>query len=103
MVNISVLWTVAGDGMMRIFPAVMMLLSGVLVPLAYFPDWMQAALRFLPFSSLVDIPTNFYLGTIPASGIFTYGLLQAFWTAAFILIGMQLFTMGARKVVVQGG
>jgi ABC-2 type transport system permease protein len=103
MAVITTLWTIAGDGMTRIFPAAIMLLSGTLVPLAYFPDWMQTALRLLPFSGLVDIPANIYLGIIPASQIFTYGLLQLFWTGVFILIGLKLFNMAVKKLVVQGG
>lgn len=100
---ISILWTIAGDGMTRIFPAVVMLLSGVLIPLAYFPDWTQTLLTLLPFSGMVDIPIKFYLGIIPPTGLFTYGLLQFSWTAVFILAGLQLFNMAVKKVVVQGG
>jgi ABC-2 type transport system permease protein len=102
-ITISAFWTVAGDGMGRIFPAVIMLLSGVLIPLAYFPDWMQTTLRILPFSGLVDTPMNFYLGIIPANGLLTYGLLQIFWTIVFMLIGLRLFDMATKKLVVQGG
>jgi ABC-2 type transport system permease protein len=103
LVAISTIWTVAGDGMLRLFPAVVMLLSGVLVPLAYFPDWAQTALRLLPFSGLIDIPLNIYLGIIPAGQVFTYGLLQLFWTGVFILIGLRLYSMAVKKLVVQGG
>ena len=103
MITISTLWTIAGDGMIRIFPAAAMILSGVLIPLAYFPDWMQTLLTLLPFSGLVDIPMKLYLGIIPATGIFTYGLLQIFWISVFVSIGLQLFNMAAKKVVVQGG
>jgi ABC-2 type transport system permease protein len=103
LVNISTLWTIAGDGMIRIFPAFVMILSGVIIPLAYFPDWMQTLLTLLPFSSLVDIPMKFYLGIIPAGKLLTYGLLQVFWLAVFILIGLLAFNMAARKVTVQGG
>jgi ABC-2 type transport system permease protein len=100
---ISTLWTIAGDGMTRVVPGVVMILSGVLIPLAYFPDWAQTALKILPFSGLVDTPFNFYLGIIPATGLMTYGLLQIFWIVFFIFIGMQVFNVAARKLVVQGG
>ncbi len=103
MAVITTLWTITGDGMVRLFPAIIMILSGVLMPLAYFPDWMQTTLRLLPFSGLVDIPSNIYLGIIPASQVFTYGLLQMFWTGVFIVIGMHLFNMAIKKLVVQGG
>jgi ABC-2 type transport system permease protein len=100
---ISTLWTVAGDGMIRVFPAAVMMFSGVIIPLPYFPDWMQTLLTLLPFSGLVDIPMKFYLGIIPAGEIYIFGLLQVFWILIFVLIGLQLFQMAARKVVVQGG
>jgi ABC-2 type transport system permease protein len=103
MTVITTLWTIAGDGMVRIFPAAIMLLSGTLVPLAYFPDWMQTALRLLPFSGLIDIPANIYMGIIPASQVFIYGLLQLFWITVFILIGLQLFNMAIKKLELQGG
>jgi ABC-2 type transport system permease protein len=103
LVNISALWTIAGDGMIRIFPAFVLILSGAIIPLGYFPDWMQNLLTFLPFSSLVDIPMKFYLGIIPAGKILAYGLLQVFWIAFFIIIGLLLFKMAAKKVTVQGG
>ena len=77
--------------------------SGVIIPLPYFPDWMQTLLTLLPFSGLVDIPMKFYLGIIPAGEIYIFGLLQVFWISIFVLIGLQLFQMAARKVVVQGG
>ena len=48
MAVITTIWTVAGDGMTRVFPAAVMIMSGVLVPLAYFPDWMQTALKRCP-------------------------------------------------------
>ena len=103
LVNISTLWTIAGDGMMRVFPSVLMLLSGVLIPLAYFPDWLQTALRIMPFSNLIDIPFSFYLGVIPVSKLFLYSLLQIGWLAVFICIGLLLFSAAKKKVVVQGG
>jgi ABC-2 type transport system permease protein len=101
--TISTLWTIAGDGMTRVFPGVTMILSGVLIPLAYFPDWAQTALKLLPFAGLIDIPANIYLGVIPARGIFSYGLLQVFWIVVFVLIGLQLFNMAVKKLEVQGG
>jgi len=103
LIAISTLWTIAGDGVQRILPAFIMVLSGAIVPLAFFPDGVQQLLRLLPFSGLVDIPFRFYLGLIPASGIFTLALLQILWTAVFVIFGAWLLARGMRRVVVQGG
>jgi ABC-2 type transport system permease protein len=103
LVVISGLWTTAGDGMLRIFPAVVMIFSGTIVPLAFFPDWAQAALRILPFSGLVDIPFRLYLGVVPANQILPLLGLQLIWTAIFILLGIKVLEAGLRRVALQGG
>lgn len=103
LIVISALWTTAGDGMLRIFPAVVMLFSGTIVPLAFFPDWAQIALQILPFSGLVDIPFRLYLGVVPLAQILPLLGLQLFWTAIFILVGVKLLDSGMRRVALQGG
>ena len=102
-ITISTLWTLAGDGMQRIFPAFIMVFSGIIVPLSYFPDWAQTLLRILPFSGLVDIPVQLYLGTIPTSELIWFGLLQLFWMVIFMFIGMYVLSVAMKRVVVQGG
>jgi ABC-2 type transport system permease protein len=103
LISLSTLWTIAGDGMQRILPALVMIFSGGIVPLVYFPDWAQGILKLLPFSGLVDIPFRFYLGMIPASEVFTFVLLQASWTIFFIIIGVLLLRLAMKRVVIQGG
>jgi ABC-2 type transport system permease protein len=103
LMSLSALWTLAGDGMQRIFPAIIMVLSGALVPLAYFPEWSQGILKALPFAGLLDIPFRFYLGTLPAGDFWRFGLLQIGWTAAFILLGTWVLRAAMKRVVVQGG
>jgi ABC-2 type transport system permease protein len=103
LITASALWTIAGDGMQRIFPAVIMVFSGINVPLAFFPDWAQTILRILPFSGLVDLPFRLYLGMVPASSILVFGLLQSFWIAVFVLVGMLVLRSGKSRVAIQGG
>ncbi|MEK7353224.1 MAG: ABC transporter permease, partial [Chloroflexota bacterium] len=99
LITVSTLWTISGVGMQRIFPAAVMVFSGINVPLAFFPDGMQEILRFLPFSGLIDIPVRFYLGMTPVTQLFSLGLLQLVWTAIFILIGLQLLALAMKRVV----
>ena len=103
LISISALWTISGAGMQRIFPVIGMVLSGLYVPLAFFPDSLQTLLRLLPFSGLVDTPVRFYIGLIPASELLSLGSLQLFWTLVLIFIGVKLLEMGTKRVVIQGG
>ena len=101
--SISTLWTLSGLGMQRIVPALIMVFSGMVVPLVYYPEWAQGILRYLPFSSLLDIPLRFYLGVLPVSELLPFILLQCSWTLIFIVTGILVLKAGMRRVVIQGG
>ncbi len=103
LMTVSALWTIAGDGMQRILPGVAMILSGMNVPLSYFPDWSQSLLRALPFSGLVDTPFRLYLGAVSPAEIAPRLLLQMSWTVVLVLAGLVLVSRGTRKVALQGG
>jgi len=103
LITISTVWTIAGDGMERILPAAIMVFSGNIVPLAFFPDWAQTTLRLLPFSGLIDHPFRLYLGIIPASSMLSVCILQLSWTIVLVMTGILLLNAGKKKVVVQGG
>ena len=101
--TISTLWTIAGDGMQMIVQPLAWVFSGILVPLAFFPDGMQQLLRLLPSSGIIDIPIRLYTGMIPVSDLLALGLLQLAWTGIFIIIGLHLLARAMKRVVVQGG
>ncbi len=79
------------------------LLSGAIIPLAFFPDWIRPSLRLQPFAGLVDIPYRIYFGELSgwaaASGIG----LQLAWTAVLVLVGRFALSAAMRRLQVQGG
>jgi ABC-2 type transport system permease protein len=101
--TISLLWTISGEGVSRLMPALLYVFSGMLLPLPLFPGWAQPLLNFLPFRGLVDVPFRIYLGQIPASQLLPCLLHQAAWTVALVLFGRWLLGRGMRRLVVQGG
>ena len=103
LLTISLLWTVSGEGISRMMPAIAYVLSGLAVPIPLFPEWLQPILNFLPFRGMIDIPFRFYLGHIPASELLQMFGHQVAWTAALILMGRALFYRGRRHLVIQGG
>jgi ABC-2 type transport system permease protein len=103
LLTITLLWTISGDGIVRIMTALIYLLSGIMLPLAFFPDWLQPLLRFLPFGGIMDAPFRVYSGNIPASQFGAVFGHQLVWIVALILIGRALLAQGTRRLVVQGG
>jgi ABC-2 type transport system permease protein len=100
---ISALWTVSGEGVQRLLPALVMIFSGSIIPLAFFPDWAQPILRYLPFSGLLDIPLRLYMGTLSPAQVFSLLALQLSWTGIFIGFGLWLLSSATKRLVVQGG
>ena len=77
--HISMLWTLSGEGVDRILPSFVTILSGMIVPLPLFPDWMQPFLSWQPFRGLCDVPYRIYSGNIPIAEaaneiVFTLGV-----------------------------
>ncbi len=102
-ISISALWTVAGEGMLRMLPALVIFFSGSLVPLPLFPSWAQGIVNFLPFAGLVDVPNQFFIGTLAPAALPLMLLRQLAWTAVFGLIGAALLRLATKRVVIQGG
>ena len=51
-------------GLTQIMNAISQLLSGALIPIVFFPSWMQEIFNFLPFSSMIYTPSMIYLGKL---------------------------------------
>ena len=103
LINISLLWTVSGEGAAILLTSLATFLSGMIVPLPLFPEWSQPIVQRLPFAGLVDLPFRVFTGHIPASALGSVLQHQIFWTAALVLFGRWLLSRGMRRVVVQGG
>ena len=103
LVGITLMWTISGEGIIYLLPSVVMLLSGMLVPIPLFPDWAQPILEFLPFKALVDAPYRVYLGNIPIEDLGWVILHQWAWIIILVLAGRALLKRGLKRMVIQGG
>lgn len=103
LINVSLLWTIAGDGVVMMAATVVAFCSGMIVPLPLFPDWLQGVLGWLPFAGLVDLPFRVYNGDLPASELAVVLGKQLAWTAVLVGLGRFLMARAMRRVVVQGG
>jgi ABC-2 type transport system permease protein len=103
LVTVSLLWTVSGDGIMRMAPAIVYTFSGMLVPLPFYPDWAQAVVNFLPFRDIIDVPFRVYMGNIPPAAVLAVFAHQIVWTVALVLMGRWLLARATHRLVVQGG
>lgn len=101
--NLTAFWLLDYRGVAGISVLVAMLLSGFLVPVAMFPDAVRALVYVLPFSAMIAIPIDVFLGKLQGVDLAAALLLQAFWAGVMLLLGRLMLAAALRKLVIQGG
>lgn len=103
LLNISVVWTVSGQGINVITNSLVLILSGMVIPLPLFPDWAHPMLLLQPLAGLVDIPYRIYFAHLSGGEAIAGIALQISWTILFIVLGRLLMTQTMRRIQIQGG
>jgi ABC-2 type transport system permease protein len=103
LIHATLLWTIAGEGVVAMAATVVAFGSGMIVPLPLFPDWLQKILAYLPFAGVVDLPFRVYNGDIPTSDLAFVLARQLAWTLLLVATGRLVLSRGMRRIVVQGG
>ena len=99
----TLFWTVGAEGIQNLVPVLIWTFSGIIIPIPFYPDWMQPIFRLLPFRGLIDVPFRIYLGSIAmVDALYEIGI-QLVWVAALIALANLLLHRGLSRVVVQGG
>ncbi|MEW5976062.1 MAG: ABC-2 family transporter protein [Acidobacteriota bacterium] len=78
-------------------------LSGLVIPINFFPDELARISSFLPFQHISYTPLMIYMGKIGATDLFVSLALQTAWALVLILLGALFWRRAIRKLVVQGG
>ena len=101
--NVILVATLDDRGANAVAASVINLFSGLIVPLAFFPDAWRPWLRAQPFAGLIDIPFSIYFGGL--SGWAAVGAIatQFGWVVALALVGRWRLEAAMAKLQVQGG
>ena len=83
--------------------ALFMLFGGVMLPIWFYPSWLQALCLVLPFQYSIFAPISIYLGRIPVSNFGIILVMQVLWIALLYACERALWRMAQHKIVVQGG
>ncbi|MEZ0295637.1 MAG: ABC transporter permease [Candidatus Methylacidiphilales bacterium] len=101
--NSSLFWTMSGEGITMLMPAIVMTLSGQNIPLLFYPAWMQPFMAWQPFRGLLDVPSRIYTGSLSPDRALLEIAGQFAWCAVILAIGHWMVHRGTRRLVVQGG
>jgi ABC-2 type transport system permease protein len=103
LLTVSMMWTLSGEGVNSLFPTLIIICSGMIVPLPLFPEWIKPLLNLLPFSGLLDKPLRLFTGNLPADALWGVLIHQGIWITVIVLLGRFLVSRGITKLIIQGG
>jgi ABC-2 type transport system permease protein len=103
MVNLSAFWLLDYRGVGRLAMAVWTFLSGLVVPVVFFPEPWRSITQALPFVAIVGLPVEVFLEKPGGLGTVAALTFQAAWAVALLAAGRWMLAAATRKVVIQGG
>jgi viologen exporter family transport system permease protein len=98
-----VILTTSLPGVATAYHGVMVVLSGVWIPLWFYPGWLRALADALPFRTVFFTPLSIYVGFTHGSGLAWALASQLGWTAAMVLAVAGAWRGVRRRLVIQGG
>ncbi|WP_019636786.1 ABC transporter permease [Paenibacillus fonticola] len=96
-------WTMSGIGLIWARMAVTNLLSGALVPLAFFPPWLKSIAMLLPFQGIVNTPVTIGLGMTEMIQALQLIAIQWIWIIILWLLGKWMWSWAVRQITIHGG
>lgn len=103
LLNLSAFWTPNAIGVARFGFVLSWFLSGLLMPLRFFPDWFVQICYLTPFPHTVNTVVEIYLGLLSGPEILKALAGQVLWVTVLITVCQLVMRMGIRKLVIQGG
>ncbi|WP_026531258.1 ABC transporter permease [Haematomicrobium sanguinis] len=103
LINLIAFWVMEIRGFQMTYMTVAQLLSGFILPISWFPEWLQTLCWLTPFPALMQTPINVLMGQSEPGLMLAQVAGQVLWLGGLWLAGALLFFRGQQRVVIQGG
>jgi ABC-2 type transport system permease protein len=103
LLNLSAFWTTDARGLGNLALAASLLLGGFIIPLRFFPEWLQGPLLALPFAAIVQVPSDVFVERVTGLDVLPLLGQQAVWVVVLLASAQLVTHLATRRVVVQGG
>lgn len=91
------------DALFQVKKHLIRLLSGSIIPIWFFPEWLSAILELLPFVYIYQLPLDIYIGSSTQEDIVRRMIIQLIWFILLLVAFILLSKKSLKKVMVQGG
>jgi ABC-2 type transport system permease protein len=100
LIDLSAFWLLEVRGIGSVYRTVAGVLSGLVVPLVFFPDWARTALWFTPFPDIMQSSIDVFVERGSGLWLIAHQVASAL---VLLAIGQFMLRRAERKLVVQGG
>jgi ABC-2 type transport system permease protein len=101
--NSAAFWLIDYRGILTVALMFSIFFSGMVIPIAFFPDWLAALSYSLPFAAIIQMPVDVYLGKYTGLELAGILALQTAWALVLLGLARAAIAAGTRKLVIQGG
>ena len=101
--HVICLFTLDERGVVNIFMILSDILSGLVIPVPFFPDYLKNISNILPFRYISDLPFRLYVGNISINEGLVGIIIQIIWIIILIILGRFITKKALEKAVIQGG
>jgi len=103
MVNLAAFWIIDVRGLLTLYMVGSNGLSGLIVPVAFFPGPLKAVAYATPFPWMLQAPVDIAVERVSGAQAALALGVQAAWAVALLAGAALLLRLGSRRLVVQGG
>lgn len=103
LLQLTAFWLLDVRGPIQLGWLIAHFLSGMYIPIVFFPDRLESVARALPFSSMLQTPIEIWLGKHHGADLLAVYGAQVAWAITLGLAGRVVMSRGERRLVVQGG
>jgi len=91
-------------GMSSAKDSIVLLLSGAVIPISFFPETLKTIVNFLPFQAIYNIPLNSLISDkLGVSDYINNFIVQIFWILFLFAINRLFYRKAVKVVTVNGG
>lgn len=102
LIGLTAFWLEQAYGSFLLLMLVTDLFAGLTIPLLLMPPWLQTLTLLLPFYSLVGLPLDLILGTIPIALALRYLAIAFMWLAGLTILTRWLYHRALRLYTAVG-
>lgn len=102
-INLAAFWTPNALGIGRFGFIVAWFFSGFLMPIRFYPEWLQRIAYMTPFPHMLNSVVDVYVGTSTGRQLFEVLLIQTVWAVILVAAGHLVLRIGVRRLVILGG